>query len=258
MASETKNELSKELDELREENVELRKRVVQIQQQLNLIRQKEEEIGQRSTSWKWIVSIGVVIVFFALFLAITADFTSQLPNLDRFSFSLHVIASTFFFAVVPLTHLSGHMLHQKWKYWQPFSGGVRFVLFQALSWLFYAACLLLSMFCLFFWSWIAKYAFGWITSFGVLGLASQVFMVSSLLVFEGSQQDTIAKTVRRMSLKFEPAVSYVYHFCSMNILLVIVAAILAILSEYTRLKNHHMFSIISAVSALLLFFYCDF
>lgn len=50
----------------------------------------------------------------------------------------------------------------------------RFVLFQALSWTFYALCLVLAISCLLFWSYLAKFTFGVVTSFGVMGVLSQV------------------------------------------------------------------------------------
>lgn len=50
----------------------------------------------------------------------------------------------------------------------------RFILFQALSWTFYALCLVLAMSCLLFWGYLAKFTFGLVTSFGVLGVLSQV------------------------------------------------------------------------------------
>jgi hypothetical protein len=44
-----------------------------------------------------------------------------------------------------------------------------FILFQALSWSFYALCVALSLGGLLFWSSLAHRAFGLVTSFGVCG-----------------------------------------------------------------------------------------
>lgn len=48
-----------------------------------------------------------------------------------------------------------------------------FILFQALSWSFYALCLALSAGGLLFWSSLAHRAVGLVTSFGVCGVLSQ-------------------------------------------------------------------------------------
>jgi hypothetical protein len=48
------------------------------------------------------------------------------------------------------------------------------MLFQGLAWSFYAMSLVLAIACLLFWSYLAKAAFGVLTSFGALGVLSQV------------------------------------------------------------------------------------
>ncbi|GAB5035097.1 diacylglycerol acyltransferase [Nannochloropsis oceanica] len=127
----------------------------------------------------------LLVVSFAL--TVWADLTWLVPQLLKVSLALQATSAVFFCLVVPLTHFSGTFFFRQWRFWQPFQGGARFIVFQAISWTFYALCLVLAVCCLLFWARLAKYTFGLITSFGVFGVLSQVFMVTSLVVYERQQ-----------------------------------------------------------------------
>lgn len=150
----------------------------------------EEEQKQRQQQLQKVKAFLGVYTFLLVVgfgLSVWADLSRLVPQLLKLSLALQITSSVFFCLVVPLTHFSGTFFFKTWKFWQPFKGGAKFILFQTLSWTFYALCLVLAVSCLLFWSSVAKYTFGILTSFGVFGVLSQVFMVTSLVVFERRQ-----------------------------------------------------------------------
>ncbi|CAI5963643.1 unnamed protein product [Closterium sp. NIES-65] len=88
-----------------------------------------------------------------------------------------------------LTHgLGGRMKyrHLAWMFFQPFVGGVRFILMQAMAWTLFAFSLLVfsSVACVAAFIGRALLGQGLLASAGVTGLASEFLLIASLLIFE--------------------------------------------------------------------------
>jgi hypothetical protein len=123
---------------------------------------------------------------------------------------------------VPLTHgLAGHRLHNvasvtavapatavaapgqglRWRVFQPFRGGSRFVLLQAFGWALWAVALVAGCYLIFFAgvSGLRSFGSGVITVPGVLAVLSQVAVLTSLRYFDRSVENVLcAPKVRRV------------------------------------------------------------
>lgn len=102
----------------------------------------------------WRVKAMLILYTFLLLigfvLSLASDLSRLVPALLKLSLTLQILATVFFVLVgkadlqkcrfmralmcyssfaccwtVPLTHFSGSLYHQKWRFWQPFRGGVR-------------------------------------------------------------------------------------------------------------------------------------
>ncbi|CAI5485932.1 unnamed protein product [Closterium sp. Naga37s-1] len=92
-----------------------------------------------------------------------------------------------------LTHgLGGRMKyrHLPWMFFQPFVGGVRFILMQAMAWTLFAFSLLVfsSVACVAAFIGRALLGQGLLASAGVTGLASEFLLIASLLIFESPSE----------------------------------------------------------------------
>ncbi|CAI5488442.1 unnamed protein product [Closterium sp. Naga37s-1] len=92
-----------------------------------------------------------------------------------------------------LTHgLGGRMKyrHLAWMFFQPFVGGVRFILMQAMAWTLFAFSLLVfsSVACVAAFIGRALLGQGLLASAGVTGLASEFLLIASLLIFESPSE----------------------------------------------------------------------
>ena len=90
--------------------------------------------------------------------------------------------------IIPLTYYyGGNYIHnqREWNWFQPLKGGIRFVIFQALGWSFFALSFLLPAI-----PWIAAYFYpglvlkGLTVAGGAAAVISQLLMISSLLSYK--------------------------------------------------------------------------
>jgi hypothetical protein len=90
--------------------------------------------------------------------------------------------------VIPLTYLWGgtHIHHERqWHWYQPLSGGIRYVIFQALGWSFFALSFLLPAVPWFLaWCYPGLVVRGLTVAGGASAVLSQMFMVTSLLSYK--------------------------------------------------------------------------
>ena len=120
-------------------------------------------------------SLGLTFVAFAAF-ALT-DNRDVLGS--RFTFTW-VASSLGVIVALPLVYSHGLRLYpSSFKLFQPFKGGLRFVVFQFFSWLLYVISVLLLAVGL----WHVERNRGILTSAGVIAVLAQAFMVSSLLAY---------------------------------------------------------------------------
>jgi uncharacterized membrane protein YgcG len=158
---------------------------------------KSDRAGEREDAahaaqmswWSTLLAFGmmVVVVAFAMFLAAEMAVHREI-KIGTAMFALFLVASA-----VPVTYaVGGHMRYAQgggWRFFQPGNGGARFVVFQGMSWTFFALTLLLP-----FVPWAMAFYYptivfkGFIISAGATGILSQVLMVSSLLLFRRSNK----------------------------------------------------------------------
>mmetsp|Transcript_12114 Transcript_12114/g.15845 ORF Transcript_12114/g.15845 Transcript_12114/m.15845 type:complete len:756 (-) Transcript_12114:255-2522(-) len=202
-----------------------------------------------------VLAATIVLVFLAFGTALFCELSllgaNKAQEFQILILTTNLVSTLVYFLLVPLTHLSGYLCHQKWKLFQPFSGGSRFILFQALAWSLYALSLVLSLLWLFKFGFVAKQAFGWITFSGATGVLSQVFMISSLLVFEGTATPRQVKQKPEISGSskgtLESDGSVHHQFFSMHLLLAFSALILSVASEYAYWLDQKEFALLCAV-----------
>ena len=173
---------------------------------------KSDRAGEREDAahaaqmswWSTLLAFGmmVVVVAFAMFLAAEMAVHREI-KIGTAMCALFLVASA-----VPVTYaVGGHMRYAQgggWRFFQPGNGGARFVVFQGMSWTFFALTLLLP-----FVPWAMAFYYptivfkGFIISAGATGILSQVLMVSSLLLFrrsnKGDGEDADARRRRARS-----------------------------------------------------------
>lgn len=149
-------------------------------------KQKSEKPQQAFSAWLPYIKITVLWTLTALVLFVVAERQYTSGQKVGFGF-LAACGGASLFLAIPATHWIGHLVHQDYKLFQPFRGGVRFVVLQAISWTFYGITAVIVM---------GGVAFaehtngGMLASAGVIGILSQVFMVSSLLTYSNSSQSS--------------------------------------------------------------------
>jgi hypothetical protein len=157
---------------------------------------------------------------------------------------------------VPLVHWTGARMHRDGAYqlFQPFRGGARFVALQAVGWTFYGALFLTvagSM------AWAEHCASGLLASAGVLGVLSQSFMVSSLLVYAPDEAGSGSHDGSFLaSLDPEQSSFIASEFVKMNTALALIGSALAIVSEVATARGEAplaaALSLICSIAAVLL------
>ena len=123
------------------------------------------------------VMVHISLAFAAGMVFVFADSTW---DTDRFAAGvLYSVGSLLLLFAVPALHATGIARHVGYKMYQPFSGGVRFVVLQALSWAFYSLAVVALIAAVMY----GEKTVGLVSSGGVLGILSQVLMASSLQTF---------------------------------------------------------------------------
>ncbi|KAJ9451587.1 Diacylglycerol O-acyltransferase 2 [Diplonema papillatum] len=119
----------------------------------------------------------IVLAFFSGSLFVAADY--NWARNQFFAGILYTVGGGLLVVAVPALHASGMVWHDGYRLIQPFAGGIRFVVLQALSWLFYALTVVVLVGAVYY----GEDAAGWLSGGGVLGILSQVMMASSLHMF---------------------------------------------------------------------------
>eukprot|EP01061_Rhynchopus_euleeides_P010851 TRINITY_DN20424_c0_g1_i1.p1 TRINITY_DN20424_c0_g1~~TRINITY_DN20424_c0_g1_i1.p1 ORF type:complete len:899 (+),score=284.18 TRINITY_DN20424_c0_g1_i1:212-2908(+) len=133
--------------------------------------------SSRRSSNRLVVMTHVSLAFAAGGVFVFADSTWET---DRFFAGvLYAVGSLLLIFAVPALHATGLARHVGYKMFQPFRGGVRFVVLQALSWAFYSLAVVALIGAVLY----GEHAVGLLSSGGVLGIVSQVLMASSLQTF---------------------------------------------------------------------------
>jgi hypothetical protein len=125
--------------------------------------------------------------------------------------------------------------------------GLRRVVFHFLSWLFYGLCISVST-CIGFgyWKFICQHHIGSFALVGLLALIASVFMISSLHEVE-------AKTISVLK-SFTTRLQAIQLFLTMNVMLAIVASVLAVLAEMSLVnRNNKRLAAVEAGSSAALF-----
>eukprot|EP01059_Diplonema_ambulator_P036045 TRINITY_DN8817_c0_g1_i1.p1 TRINITY_DN8817_c0_g1~~TRINITY_DN8817_c0_g1_i1.p1 ORF type:complete len:808 (+),score=119.34 TRINITY_DN8817_c0_g1_i1:111-2426(+) len=153
---------------LRKENEELRK-------MLEAMKDREKGVlGGNEKKW----SMGsIALSFIAGGIFVVAD--GMWPTNQFLAGVLYAVGSMMLLSAVPALHATGTVKYVGYHYFQPFSGGIRFVVLQALSWAFYSLAVIILLFAV----WYGDSSVGLLSSSGVLGILSQVLMASSLQTF---------------------------------------------------------------------------
>lgn len=187
---------------------------------------------------------------------------------------LATLGGTAIFMTIPATHLAGRWVYSDYKLFQPLQGGIRFFIFQAISWSFYAITTFIMLLSVVYAEEYSKS--GVLSSAGVIGVLSQVFMVSSLLTYKYSSGDSATKVnfagnteselaghegerIQVQSLidpdpskgsrpehHLNAASSLVSEFVRMNSTVVLLGVVLAFVSEHTVHGTKRM--VVSALS----------
>ncbi|KAJ9451604.1 Diacylglycerol O-acyltransferase 1 [Diplonema papillatum] len=173
--------LFNETENLKEENVDLQREVRYLRRKLARVELRAKKLAvlekeTRSTSRRWTM-LNIAFAFVAGAVFVAADYTWGASQFN--AGVLYAVGSLLLVLAVPALHATGTVRHVGYKWWQPFVGGVRFVVLQILSWSFYALAVLLLVGAVYY----GDRAVGWLTGGGVLGILSQVLMASSLQTF---------------------------------------------------------------------------
>eukprot|EP01064_Diplonema_japonicum_P031894 TRINITY_DN584_c2_g1_i1.p1 TRINITY_DN584_c2_g1~~TRINITY_DN584_c2_g1_i1.p1 ORF type:complete len:820 (+),score=92.58 TRINITY_DN584_c2_g1_i1:48-2462(+) len=164
---------------LRAENAKLKADLEELKAQLNQYTQTDEKTTTmlNSIEKKWsVTSIALAFIAGAIFVLadrawLTSPFTAGV---------LYSIGTIILIFTVPALHATGTVKYSGYRVFQPFSGGVRFVVLQALSWAFYSLAVVFLLFAVFYGD---ETQLGLVSGSGVLGILSQVLMASSLQTF---------------------------------------------------------------------------
>ena len=179
-------------ERLRAENRELREKLVRVERELKRTTAKAAAASSSSPSGspldqrknrRWTM-MHVAVAFVAGVVFVFADTTW---GENRFlAGGLYTLGTVLLLFAVPALHATGLSRHVGYRMWQPFRGGLRFVVLQAFTWAFYTLAVLAVLGAVL---WEEDRAAGLLSSGGVLGILSQVLMASSLQTFVAPQDD---------------------------------------------------------------------
>mmetsp|Transcript_7413 Transcript_7413/g.11898 ORF Transcript_7413/g.11898 Transcript_7413/m.11898 type:complete len:832 (+) Transcript_7413:2044-4539(+) len=164
-----------EMEELKKAYAELERKHEQLETKYQLLLDTKRHPFY---SWMPYIKLTVVWTITALFLLIFAERQYVVGSKVGFGV-LSAIGGASVFLAIPATHWIGRYLHKGYRLFQPFQGGARFVILQAISWTFYSITALIIIASVAY----AEHTNGLLASAGVIGTLSQVFMVSSLLTY---------------------------------------------------------------------------
>jgi hypothetical protein len=137
------------------------------------------------TFWRPYLRLTVLLVFLALILFVSAEHQLSKGRPSVFG-SLATLGVICFVLSIPSAHLAGRYIYETYRMWQPFKGGIRFVVLQGLSWSLYAFTTAMIFFGLYFAE--SSSVTGVLAMGGVVGVIAQCFMVSSLFAFNEQHQ----------------------------------------------------------------------
>lgn len=150
--------------------------------------------GRKGVAWSGIAVMVSLVSLFAFSLNIVVHVLE--PYLSTASRgTLTMIAIVLTIIAVPLTHwLSGSRQHRLKGYalWQPFVGGFRFVLLQAIAWSLYSSVVLAVIFVGY--RGVKHIAIEALASLGAGGVLAQLLFLLSLHFFTASSQPSTAAT----------------------------------------------------------------
>lgn len=145
--------------------------------------------------YRALMSINISLATLLCAVAAVCDIWFHGSPLSRLPSSKHVLVAVAGFAslavIAPSTYGLGGSLRYRntWSFWQPFVGGLSFVVIQALAWAMFAAALaafLLAAYCATALTG-SRLGNGVLASAGFGGLASEVLMAASLLCYVAPQ-----------------------------------------------------------------------
>ncbi len=210
--------------------------------------------GSFSTTWLPLVKVAFSGTVSALVLLLVAEREHYSGSPVSFGV-LSALGISSLLIAVPLVHWAGARMHRDGAYqlFQPFRGGARFVALQAVGWTFYGALFLTVTGSV---VWAEHTASGLLASAGVLGVLSQAFMVSSLLVYAPDKAGAAHEGSFLASLDSEQSASIASEFVKMNTALALIGSVLAMVSEVATARGAAplmaALSLICSIAAVLL------
>jgi len=141
------------------------------------------------SAWKQYIKLAFLASVTAFLLFVTAEKQALAPGRKALFGALSSIGAAALFLSIPATHWIGSSILQGYEIWQPFKGGARFVVLQAISWTFYGMTAIIVASAIVFAEEYAETS-DLLASAGVVGVLSQVFMISSLLTYSPNGEDS--------------------------------------------------------------------
>jgi hypothetical protein len=147
------------------------------------------EMTKDAWTMRGFLVFNIVLLAAACILMVIVDLSDARDSLARFCMAL---GTTGMLIAMPLTYWKvGRMKFADWKIWQPFTGGIRSVCFQAIAWSFYGITVLLtitpSILSIIYPGVALK---GAAIAAGGAAIIGNVSLISALFLYKGKQKET--------------------------------------------------------------------
>jgi hypothetical protein len=103
----------------------------------------------------------------------------------------------------PLAHIGGLQMHEGYRLWQPFSGGIKFVFAQAIGWFAYAVTLALNLVCLVNGHTRQMAVEEAIVALSPFSAIAPVMVLVSLRYFEGGEAELLQRQQEELELQLQ-------------------------------------------------------
>lgn len=125
-------------------------------------------------------------------LSLVAELLTVIPSATSAAYALAGIVFVLNVIAVPVTHeLSGHKMHSgTWHFYQPWRGGVVFILLQFVSWALFVVAMLSALRWIYSMMTSFSAPHGLVASAGLVGFSAEAFMVLSLSTFRADSPST--------------------------------------------------------------------
>jgi hypothetical protein len=162
--------------------------------------------GRGSLNWLGLGVVCSMLTLISLGIHLLLDLLGEqlhAVGLETWYTTLGVVAVLLAVVSVPLTHGLGQKKYSVYKLFQPFVGGLRFVVLQVIAWTLWTVTVLGGIYGV--WVGGKKLTAGWLSAVGIGGVVSQILVLISLHFFVSNvsttQRTSVAEGQRRRKVQ---------------------------------------------------------